>query len=112
MIQQRPPVFGADTSDVVRTRLERRFSLIHGGDRVTHDLHRLAVDLVGRAEHDELRPDEKALLHRSMMRAVRRTDVALAALFLRALAEALEDLPDALWERLDLAEVRRHIGVE
>jgi hypothetical protein len=100
------------TAASLAIRLERRLDAVHGRDRITAEFHQLAIDVVGRAEHDELDPAAKALLHHAMERAVHRTEVDVAGTFIRELVAALTDAPDDLFIRLDRAELRRDLGVD
>ncbi|MEI8332659.1 MAG: hypothetical protein WCH74_02220 [Chloroflexota bacterium] len=93
-------------------RLERRLDVVHGRDRISAEFHRLAIDVVGRAEHDELDPAAKALLHHAMERAILRTEIDVADRFIRELADALAETPDDLFDRLARAEIRRDLGLD
>jgi len=93
-------------------RLERRLDAVYGRDRLTAELHRLAIDVVGRAEHDELDSVAKARLHDAMERAVQRTEVDVVERFVHELAVALAETPDALFDRLARAETRRDMGLD
>jgi hypothetical protein len=96
----------------LEVRLERRLVAVHGRDRLTSELHRLAVDVVGRAEHDELDAVAKATLHDAMAIAVHRTEVDVAERFVHELAIALAEAPDDLFARLARAETRRDMGLD
>jgi hypothetical protein len=100
------------TAASLANRLERRLDAVHGRDRITAEFHRLAIDVVGRAEHDELDPAAKALLHHAMERAVNRTEIDVAEKFVHELVDALIDAPDDLFLQLDRAELRRDLGVD
>jgi hypothetical protein len=93
-------------------RLERRLQAVYGRDRLTAELHRLAIDVVGRAEHDELDAGAKAELHDAMRIAVHRTEVDVVERFVHELALALAETPDALFARLARAETRRDMGLD
>jgi len=97
---------------VLEVRLQRRLAAVHGRDRLTSELHRLAVDVVGRAEHDELDPAAKTTLHDAMEIAVHRTEVDVAERFVHELAIALAEAPDDLLARLARAETRRDMGLD
>ena len=70
------------------------------------------MDVVGRAEHDELDPVAKATLHDAMEVAVHRTEVDVAERFVHELAIALAEAPDDLFARLARAETRREMGLD
>ncbi len=93
-------------------RLGRRLDAMHGRDRISAEFHRLAIDVVGRAEHDELDAAAKALLHRAMERAIFRTETDIADRFIHELADALAETPDDLFDRLARAELRRDMGLD
>lgn len=103
---------GHPTHQALEARLEHRLELVHGRDRLTAELHRLAVDVVGRAEHDEIGPEDKARLHRAMALAVARTEREVADRLVHELADALAEAPDDLFLRLASAEVRRDLGLD
>ena len=96
----------------LEVRLERRFDAVYGRDRLTAELHRLAIDVVGRAEHDELDATAKVRLHAAMARAVARTEVDVAERLIHELALALAETPDDLFARLARAETRRDMGLD
>ena len=96
----------------LEVRLERRLRAVHGRDRLYAELHRLAVDVVGRAEHDELDSAAKATLHTAMEIAVHRTETDVVERFVHELAVALEQTPDDLFARLARAETRRDMGLD
>ncbi len=100
------------THQALEARLEHRLDLVHGRDRLTAELHRLAVDVVGRAEHDEIGPEDKARLHRAMALAVERTEAEVADRLVHELADALAEAPDDLFLRLARAELRRDFGLD
>lgn len=100
------------THEALEVRLERRLDLVHGRDRLSAELHRLAVDIVGRAEHDEIGPEDKAQLHRAMALAVARTEEEVADRFVHELADALGETSDDLLVRLARAELRRDLGLD
>ncbi len=96
----------------VGERIERRFELIGGRDSLRDDLHRLAIDLVGRCEHDELDPASRQLLGREIDAAVAASIEPLIARFSAELARGFVRLPGQLQERLVRAEVRREMGLD
>jgi hypothetical protein len=96
----------------LEVRLERRLDAVYGRDRLCAELRRLAVDVVGRAEHDELDPVSKARLHDAMEIAVHRTEADVVERFVHELAVALEQTPDDLFARLARAETRRDMGLD
>jgi hypothetical protein len=96
----------------LEVRLERRLDAVYGRDRLCAELRRLAVDVVGRAEHDELDPASKARLHDAMEIAVHRTEADVVERFVHELAVALEQTPDDLFARLARAETRRDMGLD
>ncbi len=103
---------GHPSHAVLEARLERRLDLVHGHDRLAVELHHLAVDIVGRAEHDEIGPAEKAQLHRAMAIAVARTEADASDRLVHELAEALAETSDELLLRLVRAETRRNLGLD
>ena len=102
-------IAGSPSHVALEVRLERRLVAVHGRVRLTSELHRLAVDVVGR---DELDPAAKAILHDAMAIAVHRTEVDVAEHFIHELAVALAETPDDLFARLARAETRRDMGLD
>ena len=96
----------------VGERIERRFELIGGREHLRGELQRLAIDLVGRCEHDELDPASRQLLGREIEAAVAASIEPLVARFSAELARGFVRLPDELQERLVRAEVRREMGLD
>lgn len=96
----------------VGERIEHRFELVGGRDQLSTELRRLAVDLVGQVEHDELDPDARELLQREIDRAVAASIEPLVARFSAELARGFVRLPDDLQERLVRAEIRRELGLD
>jgi len=103
---QRPTVLA------VGERIEHRFELIGGREHLRGELSRLAIDLVGRPEHDELDPESQELLRREIDAAVAASIEPLIARFAAELARGFVRLPDALQEQLVRAEVRRELGLD
>jgi hypothetical protein len=90
--------------------LESRLALVRARERIDRELRRIALDVVGRCEHDELDPAAKLLLRRVTERAIETTLDPLAAGFTAALARGIDGLPAELRDRLTRAEARRDIG--
>lgn len=96
----------------VGERIERRFDMVGGREQLSSELHRLAIDLVGRLEHDELDPASRELLQREIDRAVAASIEPLVARFSAELARGFVRLPDELQEWLVRSEVRREMGLD
>ena len=90
--------------------LESRLALVRARERMDRELRRIALDVVGRCEHDELDLAAKLLLRRVTERAIETTLDPLAAGFTAALARGIDGLPAELRDRLTRAEARRDIG--
>jgi hypothetical protein len=105
-------IASAPSHVALEVRLERRLESVYGRRRLSAELHRLAIDVVGRAEHDELDSASKSRLHDAMQIAVQRTEVDVVERFVHELAMALEQTPDDLFARLARAETRRDMGLD
>jgi len=90
--------------------LDSRLALVRAKDRIDGELRRVALDVVGRCEHDELDPTSKLLLRRVTERAIEATLEPFTANFAAALERGIDGLPDELRNRLTRAEARRDIG--
>jgi hypothetical protein len=102
------PVLPAPTT--VAELVENRLALVRARDRIDGELRRVALDIVGHCEHDELDPTSKLLLRRVTERAIESTLEPLTASFAASLARGIDGLPDELRDRLTRAEARRDIG--
>lgn len=102
------PVLPAQTN--VAEWVDCRFALVRAKDRIDGELRRVALDIVGRCEHDELDSASKLLLRRVTERAIESTLDPLTASFAASLARGIDGLPAALRDRLTRAEARRDIG--
>ncbi|MBP1705232.1 MAG: hypothetical protein H6Q36_971 [Chloroflexi bacterium] len=96
----------------VGERIERRFELVGGREQLSVELHRLATDLVGEVEDDELDPASRELLEREIDRAVAASIEPLIARFSAELARGFVRLPEDLQERLVRDEIRRELGLD
>ena len=96
----------------VGERIEQRFEQVGGREQLSTELHRLAIDLIGEFEHDELDPATRELLQGEIDRAVAASIEPLVARFSAELARGFVRLPDDLQERLVRAEVRRELGMD
>jgi hypothetical protein len=96
----------------VGERIERRFELVGGREQLSAELHRLATDLVGEVEDDELDPASRELLEREIDRAVAASIEPLIARFSAELARGFVRLPEDLQERLVRDEIRRELGLD
>jgi hypothetical protein len=103
-----PPTVPARTT--AAEWLDSRLALVRARDRIDGELRRVALDVEGRWEHDELDPASKLLLRRVTERAIESTLEPLIASFAAALARGIDGLPDELRDRLTRAEARRDIG--
>ncbi len=90
--------------------LDSRLALVRAKDRIDGELRRVALDVVGRCEHDELDTASKLLLRRVTERAIESTLEPLTTSFAAALERGIDGLPDELRDRLTRAEARRDIG--
>jgi len=90
--------------------LEARLALVRARERMDREFRRIALDVVGRCEHDELDPAAKLLLRRVTERAIDATLEPATAVFGAALARGIEGLPAELRDRLTRAEARRDMG--
>lgn len=80
--------------------------------RVRAQLHEVAIDVVGRCEHDELSAVEKELLDEAMAIAVDEATVDLLERFEAALDAQLRSVPPQLRNRLFRALARASLGVD
>jgi hypothetical protein len=100
----------APTQDDVAEWLDSRLALVRARDRIDEELRRVALDVVGRCEHDELDAASKLLLRHVTERAIESTLELLTAGFAAALERGIDGLPEELRDRLTRAEARRDIG--
>jgi hypothetical protein len=96
--------------DDVAEWLDSRLALVRAKDRIDGELRLVALDVVGRCEHDELDPTSKLLLRRVTERAIESTLEPLTVTFAAALERGIDGLPEALRHRLTRAEARRDLG--
>jgi hypothetical protein len=87
-----------------------RITLVRARDRIDAELRRVALDVEGRCEHDELDAASKLLLLRVTERAIEATLDPLVASFADALGRGIDGLPADLRDRLTRADARRDIG--
>jgi hypothetical protein len=80
--------------------------------RVRGNLHEIAIDIVGRCEHDELSAEEKEILHEAMASAVDEVTADLLERFEFALDERLRSVPPHLRGRLFQALTRASLGID
>lgn len=92
------------------TWLHGRLAVVRARDRIDAELRRVALDVVGHGEHDELDPTSKLLLHRATERAIESALAPLVATFASALERGIDGLPRELRDHLMRAEARRDIG--
>jgi hypothetical protein len=107
-VASQPTVEARPTADW----LDRRLALVRAGDRIEAELRRVALDVVGRCEHDELDTASKRRLLRVTEQAIEATLEPLTAAFATALARGLDELPEELRDRLTRAEARRDLGLD
>lgn len=81
-------------------------------ERIRVDLHRVAVDIIGRCEHDELTSDEKSLLHEVMFGAIDDVMPDLIDEFDEALDRRIRVLSPGLRLRLERARDQRRLGFD
>lgn len=98
------------TSITVAEWLASRLELVRATDRIHGELRRVALDVVGRCEHDELDPVSKLLLRRVTEGAIESALEPLTDTFAAALQRGIAELPADLRDRLTRAEARRDIG--
>jgi hypothetical protein len=96
----------------VGERIEHRFELVGGREELSSELRRLAIDLVGGLEQDELDAASRDLLQHEIDRAVAASVEPLVARFSAELARGFVRLPAELQERLVRAEIRREMGLD
>jgi hypothetical protein len=96
--------------DDVAEWLDSCLALVRAKDRIDGELRLVALDVVGRCEHDELDPTSKLLLRRVTERAIESTLEPLTVTFAAALERGIDGLPEALRHRLTRAEARRDLG--
>lgn len=80
--------------------------------RVRGNLHEIAIDIVGRCEHDELSAEEKEILHEAMASAVDEVTADLLERFELVLDERLRAVPPDLRSRLFQALTRASLGID
>jgi len=80
--------------------------------RVRANLHEIAIDIVGRCEHDELSAEEKEILHEAMASAVDEVTTDLLERFELVLDERLRAVPPHLRSRLFQALTRASLGID
>ena len=97
---------------VLGERIEQRLERVGGRERLRAELRSLAVDVIGRWEHDELDPEIRALVGRGIDAAVAASIEPLVARFSAELARGLIHLPADLREELVRAEIRRELGYD
>jgi len=100
----------APIQDDVADWLDNRLARVRARDRIDGELRRVALDVVGRCEHDELDPASKLRLRRVTEHAIESTLEPLIASFAAALERGIDGLPDELRDRLTRTEARRDIG--
>jgi hypothetical protein len=94
------------------SRWNERMERIDGHTRVRYELRRVAHDIVGRCEHDELDLETKRYLGDVMSRAAERAERTASEALVTELAHLLSNAPNDLIMRLETAEVRRSLGFE
>ena len=94
------------------SRLRRRFLLVGGRTRLDREIRCLVVDIVGRAEHDELNAEAKSGLHMAMLHAIERATEDLEERLLHDLAVELNAVPETTRLCLDRATARRELGFD
>ena len=80
--------------------------------RVRGNLHEIAIDIVGRCEHDELSAEEKEILHEAMASAVDEVTADLLERFELVLDERLRSVPPGLRSHLFQALTRASLGID
>lgn len=94
----------------ITERVQTRFERERGRERLEADMRRVARDLVGHCEHDELDAASKLLLRRIMDAAVETASEAMMERFVAELGRGIAGLPEPLRARLRRADERRQIG--
>ncbi len=93
-------------------QLHEHFARIHGRDRLDAELLRIAMDLIGPYDRDDLPAAEREWLEQKVSVAVNAALEPALQTFLAELAAGLVEAPDDLLARVTRAKLRRELGGE
>ncbi len=96
----------------IHQQLHEHFARVRGRDRLDAELLRIAMDVIGPYDRDDLPPEEREWLEEKMTRAVQAAIEPALQAFLAELAAGLVEAPDDLLARVTRAKLRREMGGE